>query len=32
MLSKEMTIKKERDFEVAVGTQEEFWIQVVNLF
>ena len=31
MLSKKMTIKKERDFEVAVGIQEEFWIQVVNL-
>ena len=24
MLSKKMTMKKERDFEVAVGTQDEF--------
>ena len=24
-------MKKERDFEVAVGTQDEFWIQAVDL-
>ena len=27
MLSKKTTIKKERDFDVAVGTQDEFWIK-----
>ena len=26
-----MTIKKERNFEVAVGTQDEFWIHGVDL-
>ena len=26
-----MTMKKERDFGVAVGTQDEFWIQAVDL-
>ena len=31
MLSKKVTVKKERDFEVAVGTQDEFWIQAVDL-
>ena len=31
MLSKKVTMKKERDFEVAVGTQDEFWIQAVDL-
>ena len=31
MLSKKVTLKKERDFEVAVGTQDEFWIQAVDL-
>ena len=31
MLSKKMKRKKERDFEVAIGTQDEFWIQAVNL-
>ena len=30
MLSKKVTMKKERDFEVAVGTQDEFWIQAVD--
>ena len=31
MLYKKMAIKKERDFEVAIGTQDEFWIQAVDL-
>ena len=31
MLSKKMTKKKERDFEVAAGTQDKFWIQAVDL-
>ena len=31
MLSKTMTMKKERAFEVVVGTQDEFWIQAVDL-
>ena len=31
MLSKKVTMKKKRDFEVAVGTQDEFWIQAVDL-
>ena len=31
MLSKKMIIKKERDFEVAGGTQDKFWIQAVDL-
>ena len=26
-----MAMKKERDFEVAIGTQDEFWIQAVDL-
>ena len=30
MLFKKVTMKKERDFVVAVGTQDEFWIQAVN--
>ena len=31
MLSKKMTIKKKRGFKVAVGTQDEFWIQTIDL-
>ena len=31
MLPKKMTMKKERDFEVPAGTQDEFWIQAVDL-
>ena len=31
MLSNKTTMKKERDFEVTVGTQDEFWIQAVDL-
>ena len=32
MLSKKVTMKKGRDFEVAAGTKDEFWIQAVDLF
>ena len=31
MVYKKMTIKKEIDFEVAVGTQDESWIWIVGL-
>ena len=31
MLSKKVAMKKDRDFEVVVGTQDEFWIQAVDL-
>ena len=31
MLYKKMIMKKERDSEVAVGTQDKFWIQAVDI-
>ena len=31
MLHKKKVMKRERDSEVAVGTQDEFWIQAVDL-
>ena len=31
MLSKKMTLKKKKDFEVTVWTQEKFLIQTVDL-
>ena len=31
MLSRKMTMKKERDFEVVIGTQNNFCIQAVDL-
>ena len=31
MLSKKVIMKKERDFEIPVGTEDELWIQDVDL-
>lgn len=31
MLLKKITMKKERDIEVRVGTQDKFWTQAVDL-